>query len=43
MSNLSLFSQNITKLDRNIFTKLVKEKGTDYESPSNDVFFLGRN
>jgi hypothetical protein len=29
MSNLSLFSQIISTLDRNIFSKLVKEKGTD--------------
>jgi hypothetical protein len=29
MANLSLFSQIISKLDRNIFSKLVKEKNTD--------------
>lgn len=29
MANLSLFSQIISKLDRNIFSKLVKEKHTD--------------
>lgn len=29
MSNLSLFSQIISRLDRNIFSKLVKEHGTD--------------
>ena len=29
MSNLSLFSQIISKLDRNIFSTLVKEKKTD--------------
>jgi hypothetical protein len=29
MANLSLFSQIISKLDRNIFSKIVKEKNTD--------------
>ena len=29
MSNLNLFSQIISKIDRNPFRKLVKEKGTD--------------
>lgn len=29
MSNLTLFSQIISKLDRNSFSKLVKERGTD--------------
>lgn len=29
MSNLNLFSQIISKIDRNAFKKLVKEKGTD--------------
>jgi hypothetical protein len=29
MANLSLFSQIVSKLDRNIFSKIVKEKNTD--------------